>query len=667
MKKYLAFVFWFGFIKAAVAQEVLRLKKGSTVTVQNGVEFCLQGGISLENGSLLVNNGTLRLKNNLTANQSDWRDNSVIGALGGEGVVIFNSTMAHQYFGTTHFYNVQINSGQLTVNNNFTVENQLHLVKGKINTGINYVLLNNNISSTLLNDVSNIAYVNSWINGNFRRLITSNTSTYDFPVGNTTRCNLLQFFNNNLAGTNYLTASFGPKPGTDAGLNVTENGSVYTAVNNGGVWYLVPNASPSGGNYALQLFFTGFTGLTDNQFGILRRPDASSNAADWKIPPGSLREPFNGAGRKVSDGFARRNNISDFSQLGIGTLSTVPCDNCAVVCTYSQGFYANQNGKACYSFNGTNSSISSSQLMLNAFGAATSQIFGNVANRQFFTLFKTDVSNGNIFKMLPGSGNSQALGIDNILPYNGAYYSDQNTWYLVPIPKTGGQKGKINNQLLSQTITLWFNLRTSSSLATVDLSNDTLVTTAQTSCGSGVPTGSSLKFGLPHSVVVYLNGGNGYSNNVNGLFQLANDVLGGVNNASSPLEVQYAIAAINTAFDGCRILTATLPYSQPLNILTRNVKLSDATKETVLERLVVTAFPNPYNSHFSLRIGSPISGMANIKFYDVNGSKVFEIRQFLADKITNIVPYSGPRHSGALMYKVRIGDYDATGYVIGIH
>src|SRR4030095_6442759 len=667
MKLLLFSIFLFSASSAVQAQEVLRLKNGSTITVQNGVELTLQGGITLENGSLLINNGTTRLKNDVLAGQSDWKDNSVIGALGGEGLVIFNSNLTHQYSGPTHFYNVDINTGGLTAYNHLPVENQLHLIKGKINTGINYVFLNNNNSSSLLNDASNIGYANCWINGNFRRLIASNSSTYDFPVGNSTRCNLLQFLNNNLAGTNQLTASFGPNPGTDAGLNVTENGSVYTAVNNGGGWYLVPNASPSGGNYALQLFFTGFTGLTDNQFGILRRPDASSNAADWKIPPGSLREPFNGAGRKVSDGFTRRSNISDFSQLGIGTLSTVPCDNCAVVCTYSQGFYANQNGKACYSFNGTNSSISSSQLMLNAFGAATSQIFGNVANRQFFTLFKTDISNGNIFKMLPGSGNSQALGVDNVLPYDGAYYSDQNTWYLVPIPKSGGQKGKINNQLLSQTIGLWFNLRTSSSLAVVDLTRDTLVTTAQTSCGSGIPTGSSLKFGLPHSIVLYLNGGNGYTNNVNGLFQVANDVLGGVNTTVSPLDVQYAIAAVNNAFDGCRILTATLPYSQPLNILTRNVKLSDATKETVLERLVVTAFPNPYNSHFSLRIGSPISGMANIKFYDVNGSKVFEIRQFLADKITNIVPYSGPRHSGALMYKVRIGDYDATGYVIGIH
>jgi hypothetical protein len=37
----------------------------------------------------------------------------------------------------------------------------------------------------------------------------------------------------------------------------------YTSVNNGGVWYLTPDASPSSGKYALQLYFTGFAGLAD--------------------------------------------------------------------------------------------------------------------------------------------------------------------------------------------------------------------------------------------------------------------------------------------------------------------------------------------------------------------------------------------------------------------
>ncbi|HET9825398.1 MAG TPA: hypothetical protein VFP87_08690 [Chitinophagaceae bacterium] len=647
------------------SQEVLHLQNGSTLLVQNGVELTIQGGLGLNDASSLVNNGTVRLQNNSIANSSDWVDNSIAGALSGVGIVIFNSNHNHNFTGSTNFYIVQINTAGLNLNNNFTVSNTLDLINGKINTNTSYVFLKNNVTASLQGDASNTGYSNSWINGNFRRLIASNTGAYDFPVGSSARCNLLQFLNNNISGTNDLTASFGPKPGNDAGLNVSENGSVYTAVNSGGVWYLVPDVEPSSGNYALQLYLNGFSGLADNQFGILRRSDASSNAADWKVPLNSALEPYNGLGRKVSDGFARRINISDFSQLGIGTLSTIPCNNCSVVCTYTQGMYSNSNGKTCYSTNGVSSTITATQLMLNAFGTSASQVFGNIANRRFFTLYKTDISNGNIFKMLPGSGVSQALGVDNISPYDGAYYSDQSTWYLVPIPKTGSQKGKINNQLLAQTVVLWFNLRTSNSLAAVDLTNDTLLTTAQTKCGSGIPMGLPSKFGLPHDVIVYLNSASGYTNNVNGLFQLANDVLGGLNASISALDVQYAVSTVNNAFDGCRILTATLPYIEP--VTTRAVPVIDELNEAIASRLDVTAFPNPYNSQFSLKINSPVSETAVIEFFTANGEKIFEQKNFIAEKIRNIVPYAGPRHSGVLIYKVTVGTYHASGFVIGIN
>lgn len=620
------------------AQDVLHIKNGGMVTVQNGVELTLQGGITVENGSNLTNNGTVRLKNNAVANGSDWIDNSATGALSGTGMVIFNSSNSHNFSGLTTFYSLQMNAGGLTLINHLPVSNLLHLINGKINTAANHVFLNNNSAASLLNDVTNTGYANSWINGNFRRLITGNTNTYDFPVGNAARSNLLQFANNNVSGTNYLTASFGPKPGTDAGLNVVENAAAYTAINNSGVWHLVPDAAPSGGNYAMQLYFNGFTGLTDNQFGILRRPDASSNAADWMIPAGSTLEPLNGLGRKLSDGFARRVNISNFSQLGIGMLANIPCENCIVVCTYTQGFYGNINGKACYTNDGTSSTISSTQLMLNAFGTTTSKVFGNVGNRRFFTLYKSNIINGNIFKMLPGSGNSQAIAVDNVLPYDGAYYSNQSTWYLVPIPATGNQKGRINNLLLSQLMSLWFNLRTSSSLGTIDLSKDTLVTTAQTTCGSGILSGKPAKFGIPHNVVQYLDGGNGYNNNVNGLFQLANDVLGGVNTAISASDAQNAVAKINEAFDGCRMLTGTIGHIQ--NVLmtkSSNAVITSAgivkKPELQIKGLEVKAIPNPSENHFMLITRSDNTQTLTVRVTDVLG-RLLEIRTGIAPNST---------------------------------
>lgn len=662
MKKIFVTVLSLALLANAFPQEVLRLKSGSAITVQSGVELTLQGGVTLENGSLLINNGTTRLANNIVANQSDWRDNSFSGALGGTGLVIFNSNFLHQYWGPTHFYNVQINTGGLTVNNPFTIEQQLHLVNGKINTASNYVFLSNSSAISLLNAITNTGYSNSWINGNFRRLITNNTSTYDFPVGNSVRPNLLQFLNNNISGPNYLTASFGPKPGTDLGLNVAENGVAYTGVNTGGVWYLTPDLAPTGGNYALQLYLDGFTGLSDNLFGMLRRPNGSTNAADWMVPAASSLEAINGLGRKLADGFARRINISDFSQWGIGMTGSLPCIDCPNACTYSQGFFGNTTGMACYNNSGT--SVSSYQLMLNAFGNTTAKVFGSTANRRFFTLYRSDITSKNIYKMLPGSGNSQPIAVDNILPYAGAYYDDASTWYLVPIQPSGSQKGKINNLLLAQTIALWFNLRTSSSLGAIQLTMDTLVTTAQKSCGSGILYGSPQKFGLPHSVITYLNGGNGYPSNVDGLFQLANDVLGGVTSNISAPEVQTAVAVINNAFDGCRVLTGMIPYAQTL--VQSGVLKEDAIAPQI-PKLVVTAYPNPYYKEFSLDIVSPLTGMATIEFFTSNGERIHQQRNYLNANKHNIIPYKGQRNSGSLLYSVRIGEYTASGIVVGIN
>jgi hypothetical protein len=49
------------------------------------------------------------------------KDNSVIGALGGTGLVIFNSNLLHHILGPTHFLYVQINAG-LNSHNHFNVE-----------------------------------------------------------------------------------------------------------------------------------------------------------------------------------------------------------------------------------------------------------------------------------------------------------------------------------------------------------------------------------------------------------------------------------------------------------------------------------------------------------------------------------------------------------------
>ena len=989
MKKLLLIYIFIIISSSVFSQEALKIQSGGSITIQSGAELIFQGGLTLDNGSSLLNNGTLSLKNNTFSNISNWTDNSILGALTGTGIVIFNSTHPQQFNGPTSFYKVYINTAQLTINNDLNISNLLRLIKGKINTTNYVVVLINSAAISLENDITNTGYPNSWINGNFRRSIAANTSNYDFPVGNSERSNLLKFLNNNITGPTSLTASFGPKSGTDAGLNVVENGNAYTAVNNGGVWKLIPDNTATGGNYALQLYFNGFSGLLDNRFGILRRPDASSNAADWIVPTASLLEPLNGSGRKVSDGFARRYNIPDFSQFGIGqfnlatpceitgqsaicpgssdniysapagltsylwmvtgsagiigvntgptvnigtgagagtftinllttlngvasqcsktvmisstptceitgageicfappsttstysgpanmttyfwttspglqivgsntnssvniitttpgpqsltlnstgvggcvsqctkainvkplppcsitgssnittgttnnqytapanlssyswsiggngtivgpatsssvnvtagaagsftltltttlngcsvtcnkivtidpstvyscnitgpsevcngsldiftapanltsytwnvtgnatiitntgssvsvgatipgsytlsletTLNGVSCSytktvniiGCVNACTYTQGFYSNPKASSCY--NNSGFSLSTTEHMLAAFGITYSKIFGNVANKRFFTLYRTDITNGNIFKMFPGGSSPKAIDIDKKSPFDGAYYDDESTWSLVPIQANGPQKGKIRNVLLSQTITLWFNIQNSSNLGSMSLVNDTLVTEETESCGSNTPVGATTKFGLPHNLIVYLNGGNGYPVTVDGLFQLANDVLGGVVTGLSASSVNEAVDAVNKAFDECRVLVGTIPYN---NNFTKSTQLIvDAKVKEVSEQntLKAIAYPNPYKDHFQLAVTSPVSGLANIEFFTMNGQKIHEINKPVTANSTTVIQYTGPLRFATLAYKVTVEKNIVTGIVL---
>ena len=62
MSKYFFLTFFILLNFLASAQDVIKVKSGGAITVQTGVELTLQGGIGLDNGSSLLNNGAIRLK-----------------------------------------------------------------------------------------------------------------------------------------------------------------------------------------------------------------------------------------------------------------------------------------------------------------------------------------------------------------------------------------------------------------------------------------------------------------------------------------------------------------------------------------------------------------------------------------------------------------------------
>lgn len=313
-------------LQIVYAQDVMKVQSGAVITVQNGAELVVKGGMLLDNGSTLNNAGTIRLSQNGASGAADWIDNTVTAYNYGNGKVVFNGNGGHLINSKNTFERIELDApGHATLGSDVQA-NKWYLINGRLNTTASFkAIALSAVQLAVEADPANTNFSNSWVNGNLRRFVSPSTvNNYVFPVGDAVKVNRAVMDNlmasplNNLT---YIDASFGPKPGNDIGLAVSENGQPYISVNNGGVWYLTPDALPAAGTYDLLVYFNGFTGLSDNTFAILKRPDASAAAADWISPAGSTL-PVNGQpGRIVSSGYARRNSINSFSQFGIGQLS----------------------------------------------------------------------------------------------------------------------------------------------------------------------------------------------------------------------------------------------------------------------------------------------------------------------------------------------------------
>jgi hypothetical protein len=327
MRKNSLFLFTLLFSITAYTQEVLRVQDGAAITLQAGAQMTVSGGITLDNGSILSNSGSLILKQYGGSGTSSFVDNTTTAYNYGPGGFVFNSAGGHVLSSNNIFSLIDVNTSGITLNSTISSNNWL-LETGAVNTGDYTVVVLGNSTSNLQAGPSNTNFVNSWINGHLRRYIDpAANDSYQFALGGSGShlATLGNLSASPITGVQYIDASFGAKPGTDAGLAVTEDGAQYVAVNPGGVWHFLPDNAPSSGKFDLQLYLNGFSGLTDNSFAILQRPDVSADAADWNVPAGSNINPANGAGRLVSDGYALRKDVSVFGQFGIGQFTgTLP-------------------------------------------------------------------------------------------------------------------------------------------------------------------------------------------------------------------------------------------------------------------------------------------------------------------------------------------------------
>lgn len=83
------------------------------------------------------------------------------------------------------------------------------------------------------------------------------------------------------------------------------------------------------------------------------------------------------------------------------------------------------------------------------------------------------------------------------------------------------------------------------------------------------------------------------------------------------------------------------------------------------KKLIVAAFPNPYETVLKLNINSPISGIATIEFYTINGVNIYEMKQYvIAGKsiVTDVKSLSSFRTG--IIYKVSIGKHRTNGIIL---
>jgi hypothetical protein len=186
-------------------------------------------------------------------------------------------------------------------------------------------------------------------------------------------------------------------------------------------------------------------------------------------------------------------------------------------------------------------------------------------------------------------------------------------------------QGKINNVLLSQTITLMLNTR----LPGNHLSNFMI----QSGC---LVTGRGT-IEMNQNVVNYLTY-NGITATVANLLDLANDVLGGAlipgtNMGTQAMprivpsysDVNNAVDAINNAFDGCsRFIRYDLCIS---SLITTTSRIAPKSMEVIPDLVKVNAYPNPFSDKVRFTIRSSASGQGSLDVFNMVGQKINTVFQ----------------------------------------
>ncbi|MEJ8844797.1 T9SS type A sorting domain-containing protein, partial [Lacibacter sp. H375] len=376
-------------------------------------------------------------------------------------------------------------------------------------------------------------------------------------------------------------------------------------------------------------------------------------------------------------------------------VTVVPCGG---YCTYTQGKYGNKS-PACDG-DGIGDGVAIKyptvvdmiKAMLGVGGIGNPLVIGS--NGKFITIPATASAAVLLNASMPGGSNPRELfgscTVDNVpsLPLCWTPGTNTSTTYIT-------KQGKINNVLLSQTITLGLNLRVSGGLGDFAIEAGTFATAkADGGCGSTIPKERSCYLNelgqlvvvneyvyktIPQSIIDALNAG-GYDLTVGGLYALANDALGntdletGKERGASLGAITDAVASINEGFDECRIFIGwnvgpcEVP-SRRININSSGVINSADVTALSVESLRVSAYPNPFAEKVSFAIVSPVSGKASLEIYNMFGQKLQTVYEgYLTAGRTQLVEFrpGSTIAAGTLVYKLNVAGKQVTGKLVNL-
>ena len=301
--------------------------------------------------------GSADVTNDATGNDSNYKSYSIFNVANGpyninitnnwlnsggsfyhlQNTVTFDgSTNQNVTTRADNFYNYTVNNScsttALTLLDDNNVEGTATLTDGVITTGSNKLIILSSTASKLT------GYSNaSFVKGNLRRYITTNSSTYGFPLGKgtaTTDYFLSDIINNSLTTTTYLDGKFVSGAPADyvyntfmgLGKQMTGTGVItkdITSLDTKGYTQIDPNVQPGGGSYSYKMYSTNYTtsGWSDNDQCIMKRASSSVTLNDFN-QAGTVNAD-NGLVRKVADGYLLSTGLTSFSIFEPGLVTPV--------------------------------------------------------------------------------------------------------------------------------------------------------------------------------------------------------------------------------------------------------------------------------------------------------------------------------------------------------